>query len=89
MLETRVHGVVVHTSRSAPSSSGLAPSGRLSSGNRTVTAGSVTGRYTSGWPISWSDSGVSQRGQYGLIRKSLTSRPLVKISFSDHHTDSM
>ena len=89
MLETSVHGVVVHTSRSAPFSSGFAPSGRVSSGNRTVTPGSDTSRYTSGWPISWSDSGVSQRGQYGLIRKSLTSRPLVKISLSDHHTDSM
>ncbi len=42
-----------------------------------MTEGSATVRYTSGWPISWSDSGVPQRGQYGLIRKSRTSRPLV------------
>ena len=42
VLETSVHGVVVHTSRSAPSSSDGAPSGTVSSGNLTVMAGSVT-----------------------------------------------
>ena len=30
---------------------------------QTVAGPSVTVRYTSGWPISWSESGVSQRGQ--------------------------
>ena len=44
VLETRVHGVVVHTSRSALASSGLVPAGTVSSGNRTVTPGSVTVR---------------------------------------------
>ncbi len=76
MLDTSVHGVVVQTSRSAPSSRGFAPSGTDVTRNRTVTEGSVTSRYTSGCPISWSDSGVPHRGQYGLIRKSLTSSPL-------------
>ena len=68
VLETSVHGVVVHTSRSAPSSWALAgsdrvPAGTESSGNRTITDGSATVWYTSGWPISWSDSGVPHRGQ--------------------------
>ncbi len=89
VLETSVHGVVVQTSRSAPGSCGLAPSGTVSSRNRTVTDGSATIWYTSGWPSSWSESAVPQRGQYGLIRKSLTSRPWSKMTLSDHHTDSM
>jgi len=45
--------------------------------------------YTSGWPSSASDSGVPQRGQYGLIRWSRTSSPASKTTLSDHQTDSM
>ena len=88
VLDTSVHGVVVQTSRSAPTRREFASSGTSVIRNRTVTDGSATSRYTSGWPISWSESGVPHRGQYGLIRKSRTSRPLSKMLFSAHQTDS-
>ena len=53
-FEINVHGVVVHTSRSASSST---------SGNRTYTDASVMSSYPSA--TSWLDSAVPHRPQYG------------------------
>jgi hypothetical protein len=81
-LDTSVHGVVVHTTSEARPASGPEVSG-----NRTYTDGSVTVSYPCA--SSWSDRPVWSRGHHGATRKSSTSRPLSKICFSDHHTDSM
>ncbi len=59
VLETRVHGVVVHTSREVGCSGAAA--GPEVTGNRTYTEGSVTVSYP--WASSWSESVVPQRGQ--------------------------
>ena len=82
MFDTSVHGVVVQTSSAAVPASGPEVSGR-----RTYTDGSVTVSYPCA--SSWSDSVVSQRGQYGETRWASNSRPASKICFSDHQTLSM
>jgi len=51
------------------------------------TDGSVIVSYP--WLTSWSDKVVSSCGQKGVTRYSSTSRPLLKICCSAHHSESM
>src|SRR6185437_10271415 len=81
-LDTRVHGVVVHTRILVPVSPFPCPASPISSA--TYTLGSRTSSYPCA--TSWLESAVPQRGQYGKILCPRYKKPFPCKVARAHHT---